>query len=372
MAKKDVITGREDTPTPILRSRSAWSTYAAVFRAGAALLFVMASLAAGHLLMVAVNAADAAVSAEQYQSMGIVARWFGDGPLDAELSELGSVAIGGGTAVPTIHMLPVSPFLVAAALGLTALGFCILLFSRFIADDGLQSLLGVLGGLFLWTGAVEYGLVVASRLLGIAKGLSMHGDQVIGVAGEYVLLKHTWGILLILCVYLTFAESNRCNVFLWLRRRVPLMRGPLASGHITNYGPRTAFQYIMIIWTFYVLLLWLYDETLFGAQSLATRLVMVGSLAGAVFLTWRTVRRPTWGHTLRYAIGTAVVAWTPIEISAKWGLFEEPWLILNPQTAVLFFGGLCASGVLVAREILRQRAASKMADSRGVVFGGVS
>jgi hypothetical protein len=35
-----------------------------------------------------------------------------------------------------------------------------------------------------------------------------------------------------------------------------------------------------------------------------------------------------------------IVVWTPIEIVGKWGLLKEPWLILQPESMIVFFGGL--------------------------------
>lgn len=344
---------------PRLRSvQASWRV--AVPRTALAFLFVFAMLAAGHLLMVAINAADRALSNSVYRQVGVEARWFGDQPLSAALDEL-----TGGAAVPVadrpsaggwdkglrIHMLAVSPTLLAAAFGLSAVGVGLLVASRWVRSDALQSVIGVFAGVAIWTGAVEYGLMIASRLLGVAKSVDLHNGQVIGTMGEYVLLKHTWGLLLAVSVYLLFLESNRCNLFLWFRRRLPLMRGAAATGRIDNFAPRSAFQFITIVWAFYVVLLWAYDETIFGPDGVFTHALFFGSLATAGFLLLRLYRRRALGPAIRYAIGVAIVAWTPVEIAAKWGLFREPWLILSPLTAIAFFGGALLGTALVIREV---------------------
>lgn len=131
------------------------------------------------------------------------------------------------------------------------------------------------------------------------------------------------------------------------------MRGAVATGRIDNFAPRTAFQYVTIVWALYVVLLWAYDPTVFGVDGVFTHALFFGSLATAGYLLLRLYRQQSMGAAVRYAIGTAIVSWTPIEIAAKWGLFNEPWLILNPLTAAAFFGGAALGTWLVIREIRR-------------------
>ncbi|MCK4340859.1 MAG: hypothetical protein KAY37_03955 [Phycisphaerae bacterium] len=355
---------RDETGISPPRASVRTSWWSALVRTVLAFMFIFSTLAAGHLLMVAINAVDHAYSADVYQQAGLDARWFGDRSLTEEIEALPanasrSTVIRQPSAATdagldqTLRMLPISPFLLVALTVLTALGLGLLVVSRRVHNDALQSVIGVFAGLLIWTGAVEYGLMIASRSLGVAKAVKVHADQLIGVYGEYVLLKHSWGLLVVVLIYLLFLESNRCNVFLWLRRKLALMRGAVATGRVDNFAPRTAFQYIMIIWTFYVLLLWAYDPTAFGPDGVFTHIIFFCSFGTAGFLLLRLYRQKTMGPAIRYAIGVAIVGWIPIEIAAKWGLFREPWLILNPLTAVAFFGGAILGTWLIVREIKR-------------------
>lgn len=341
-------------------------TWSALSRAALAFAFIFATLAAGHLLMVVINTLDHSISTDVYAASGPEGRWFGDWPISSEIQALAGESQGTHRDAvqnlaatgdePEFSMLPVSPFLVFQLFVLVAIGGGLLLVSRWVRGDAVQSLLGVFAGLFIWTGAVEYGLVIAARLLGVAKSIKLHGGELIGVHGEYVLLKHTWGLLVVVLTYVLFLESNRCPFFLWFRRRLSLMRGSIATGRIDNYGPRTAFQYITIMWTFYVLLLWAYDESVFGVNSWFTHTVFFGSFAATGYMFLRLVSQASFGGALRYAIGTAIIFWNTIEIAAKWGLFREPWLVLNPATAIVFFGGAILGTWLVVREIRRAAA----------------
>ncbi|MCC7293737.1 MAG: hypothetical protein IT449_16895 [Phycisphaerales bacterium] len=334
-----------------------------VVRAALGFVFVYFTIAAAHLLMVAVNTLDERFSALRYQSDGVEARWLGDAPLAEEIDALrrrGGAVAAARTSQP-LRMLPVSPFLVGAAAGLILSGFALLLISRRVRSDALQTIMGVFAGLSIWTGGVEYGLVIASRSLGIAKSVAPYDGRIVGCFGEYVLLKHTWGILVVVCAYLLFLESNRCPVFVWFRRRLPLMRGAVACGRVENYAPRVAFEYVTITWTFYVLLLWAYDPLVFGVRGMLTHALFFGSFGVTGWLVVKLCRQRGHGPALRYAIGVGIVAWTPVEIAAKWRLFEQPWCLLQPTTALAFFGGTALSTGLVVREVRRSRRKPQMA-----------
>lgn len=330
-------------------------------------LFVLLMLAAGHLLMVVINAAEHEVEAAR--PTGHAARMFSDRPLVEELEaalkkartpenraalEAALVEAHAGRPV-VLKTLPVTPFLWHATLGLTALGAVLLWLTSRLRSDAAQTIVGIFAGNLLWTGGVEYGLTIAARALGVAKAVGAVNGELVAIYGEYVLLKHSWGALVLVLAYLLFLESSRCPVFLWWRERVPTMRGGLVTGRIDNYGPRSAFQYATTVWAFYLLLLWAYDEAVFGVHGLFTSAVLFASLAGTVYCVWRLHQHTGWGSSVRYAVGAMIVAWTPIEIAGKWGVFREPWLLLHPTTLVLFFGGLGLGTWLLWRAQRRAR-----------------
>lgn len=323
-------------------------------RTSLAATFMLFMLASGHLLMVAVNAAEVAVEHPGSAPSGVAARLFTDLPLSEELraahartrhpqqqailaAGLASVERGEPLVLET---LPVTPFLAWAAMALTLAGLVLIWLTSRLRSDAAQSIVGIFGGNLIWTGAVEYGLTLAARTFGIAKTVAVVDGRLVAVFGEYVLLKHTWGAMVLIVAYIAFLESSRCPVFLWWRRRVPSMRGALVTGRIDNYGPRTAFQYSTTVWGSYLLLLWAYDEQLFGVHGRFTTAVFLLSLGGTVYVLWRLHQHDGWGPAVRYAIGATIVAWTAVEIAGKWGLFREPWLLLQPLNVVVFFGGL--------------------------------
>jgi hypothetical protein len=91
-------------------------------------------------------------------------------------------------------------------------------------------------------------------------------------------------------------------------------------------------------------------------DSWFTHAVFFASFAGTGYLVLRLCRQRTTGHAVRYAIATAIVCWNDVEIMAKWHLFQEPWLVLHPMNATVFFGGMALGTWLVIRELQHDRA----------------
>lgn len=232
------------------------------------------------------------------------------------------------------------------ALGATIvflLGFGLLIITRLTASSSWQSLLGALSGVLMWTGGVEYGFLYAAHDLSI--------EAVDGTAGEYRLLMHTWSLLLLLMFYLVVHEGVRCNLFVWLRRKLHLNRDPIVSGKVGNYGPRTAFEMVSILWFFYVLLLLLYDEKLIGKQHFLTYATLFLSLAGGGYLFYKLLRIKDLGHAIRYAIPTVIILWNIVEILGKWGFYEEPWLTLDIPIVLSVTGAFLVGMYFILRDL---------------------
>ena len=209
-------------------------------------------------------------------------------------------------------------YLVPTAVALSVAGIALVALTRWIASEGWQTLVGLLAGTLLWTGAVEYGFLFAAE--------RFHVQPVGTTGGEYMLLEYTAGLLLGLVVYLLYQESVRCSLVLWLRRKLHLMRGPTAAGPVYNYGPRAAFEMFSVLWFFYVVLLVAYD---IGVTSWVTYLVFIVSFGGGLYALYRLYQQKTWGMAIRYAAPTVVLLWNNVEILAKWRVFTEPWIAIN-------------------------------------------
>jgi len=210
---------------------------------------------------------------------------------------------------------------------------------------------GALGGVLFWTGAIEYGLIFGSQKLGITP---LHGT-----APEYRLMKFTWPFILGIFLYLLFHEDIRCNFIAYLRRKFSLMKGPTSEGRIRNYGPRTAFEMILVLWTFYVLLLLAYDENIFGVHHPVTYLIFVLSLGCGIYLIYNLLKIKEMGKAIRYSIPTAIIFWNGVEILAKWKVFKEPWITLNLPIMSSVFAAFLITFYLIYKERKKTTALNK-------------
>jgi hypothetical protein len=223
-------------------------------------------------------------------------------------------------------------------------GFIIIYMTRWMKSDGWQSFWGMLGGLALWF-AFEYSLMYGGERLGVCYTWN-------GSYPEYRLMKWTFMPLLMVSTYLLYQESVRCNFIFFLRRVFRLMRTKaIATGKIGNYGPRTAFEYIMITWTFYILLMIAYDPELFGPYSWFTYMLFFASFSVFFYLCYKLLGYGRFGANLRYAIPTVTILWNDIEILAKWGMLKEPWVHINWPIMSVIIAGFVVSTWLIVRDL---------------------
>lgn len=227
------------------------------------------------------------------------------------------------------------------------IGFLTIYLTRFLKSDGWQSFFGILGGLGMWF-AFEYSLIYGGHRLGVTYTFN-------GSYPEYRIMKWTFMLLIMVFTYLLYQESVRCNLIFYLRKKLRLMRGVVATGKIDNYGPRTAFEYIMITWTFYVLLMIGYDEQLFGAHSVFIYVMFLASFSIFFYLCYKLLGYDKFGANLRYSIPTVTILWNDIEILAKWGMLKEPWVHINWPIMSVIIAGFCISTYLIVKDLRRRK-----------------
>jgi len=237
------------------------------------------------------------------------------------------------------------------------IGFLIIYMTRWCKQDGWQSFWGVLGGLGLWF-AWEYSLMYGGHRMGVTYTFN-------GSYPEYRIMKWSFMAFLMVFTYLLYQESVRCNFIYFLRRKLRLMRGVVATGKIDNYGPRTAFEYIMVTWGGYVLLMIAYDDQIFGPQSWFTYLLFFVCFSVFFYLCYKLLSYDKFGANLRYAIPTVIVLWNDVEILAKWGMLKEPWVHINWKIMSVILAGFAISTYLIIKDLRRRK--ETMIESKDVV-----
>ena len=308
--------------------------------------------AAGHRLYKAIVSVDREVSKEAYQVDGAPIVWVGHGTVQDAYSRLTKGETG--ATVPHLHTQPNSLFWILAVSGLTLLAGLMAWSGRWIADNGIQSLIGLFAGHFLWLGAVEFGLDAVGRRLGLARSLEVVHGQIVGTHGGGILIQMSAVFLVPVLIGWTMHESNRCALFLWIRRRLPLTRSVAASGRVENYAARTTIQYFMTVWFCYVSVLWLADPMLGKVGQAFLLTTMLAIFAATPYMIWRTACQSGNSQALRYSVSGAIVTWTGIEIAAAMKFFNEPWLSTSTLSGLILLGltiGLTALTMLMLGQV---------------------
>ena len=314
--------------------------------------------AAGHRLYKTIVAADRQVSGERYLLDGAAVVWVGHGTIEDASSRFAEST--GKVAGGHLHALPISTFWLGAIAAFTTLAGLMAWAGRYVGNDGFQSLVGLFAGHFLWLGAVEFGLDAVGRRLGLCGALDVVNGRIVGTHGSSILIQMSAVFLIPVLIGLAMHESNRCAMFQWFRKRLPLTRTASASGRVENYAARTTIQYFLTVWFCYVAVLWLADPMLGQAGAVSLLMAMVAIFVATPYMIWRTTQQSGVGQSLRYSVSGAVVTWTGIEIAASMRLFEEPWLSNSVFSGVLFLGLTITLTALVLLLLLSRPASLRL------------
>lgn len=187
------------------------------------------------------------------------------------------------------------------------------------------TLLGFVGGVLVWTGWVEFSFVWIAEKLRVQP--LMENGQV-ATRPEYLVMLSSLGLLgTVLLMFLL--GPSRCQFFNWFQKRLGMRYTLKEHGAIAPARPLAVIAFmetVMVIWTFYIVLLLVYDRDIAGDRHPAAYLVAFGSLFWSGWLFLRLIRIKAFDHALRYAIPTVVIFWNFVEVTGRWDLFKEIWV----------------------------------------------
>ena len=191
--------------------------------------------------------------------------------------------------------------------------------------DLYATLLGAIGGVLVWTGWVEFSFVWVARKLSVAPHMV---DGEVATKPEYLVMVSSLGLLGCMLLMFLFMQT-RCTFFVWFQKRMGTRNALVAASDKALPRPLAVIAFlemIMIIWTFYLVLLLCYDEAIAGDRHPITWVVAFGSLFWSIHLIMKLVRIKAFDHAVRYAIPTVVIFWNFIEVMGRWDLFKEIWV----------------------------------------------
>lgn len=210
--------------------------------------------------------------------------------------------------------------------------------------------LGFFAGTCLWTGWVEFTYVWSANVLGVPDLMDKYAAGEIATKAEYLVMMSSAGVLLATMMPLLMNRETKCNMFVWFQRRLKLRTGKPSRGYERNFGYITALETIYVIWFCYLALLFIYDESILGDRHPVTYGIFFAATAWSLYLINRL--RQMWKVTtaVRYAIPTAIIAYSAYEIVGRWNLFKDIWVHPGEYwlELTLFFGAVIVAATVAA------------------------
>ena len=223
--------------------------------------------------------------------------------------------------------------------------------------------LGFWAGTLLWTGWVEFSFVWNANYLAVPDLMDPRVAGEIATKAEYLVMMSSLGVLMATLSFFVLNKESKCNMFVWMQRKLKLRTGKPSRGYQRSFAAITCLETIYVIWFFYVVLLFLYDENLLGDHHPVTYGFFFLNTVWAIYLFQRLVRFWKVTTAIRYGIPTGIIAWNSIELTGRWHLFTEFWE--KPEEFGLQMGLLAAAvvvaAVLVVRTPTHQKAAMEQA-----------
>jgi len=210
----------------------------------------------------------------------------------------------------------------AAIIGVIGLALLIMAI-KFNYNNTVKTLLGLIAGILVWTGWIEFSFVWIANKLNVMPYMQ---DGQVATKPEYLIMPSSIGILAAMLLIFLFSDT-KCQFFVWFQKLFGVRKEVIATSKQKKPIAVTTFiETIMIIWTFYIVLLLAYDANIAGDKHPLTYLVGFGSLAWSGYLIINLLKISRFDYSVRYAIPTVIIFWNFIEVLGRWNLFKEIWI----------------------------------------------
>jgi len=210
-----------------------------------------------------------------------------------------------------------------AALILGFIGFFLLFWGVISSSETKATFLGLFGGLFIWTGWIEFAFVYYANRYGV-EPLIANGEIV--TKPEYLIMPSSVGFWAILMIYYFLGSKTGCQFFNWFREKLKIKNAIIMKPVERNVAMTTLMELTALLWTFYLVLLFVYDDQFFGDRHIVTYIVAFGSLFWSVYLFLKLIKITKMAYAVRYAIPTVIIFWNFVEILGRWDFFKEIWV----------------------------------------------
>ena len=217
-------------------------------------------------------------------------------------------------------------YIYQAALILGFLGLVLIVWGVISSKENVATFLGLFGGLFIWTGWIEFAFVYYANRYGI-EPLMAAGEVI--TKPEYLIMPSSIGFWAVFMIYYFFGTKTGCSFFNWFQNKMNLKKINELKPTKRNTAISTFLELTLILWTFYLVLLFAYDENFLGDRHMITYIIAFGSLLWSLFLFKNLLKINNIAYAIRYSIPTVIIFWNFVEILGRWDMFKEIWV--EPQ-----------------------------------------
>jgi hypothetical protein len=215
--------------------------------------------------------------------------------------------------------------------------------------EGVGTWMGFIAGTIIWVGFFELGWKAFAHALNPAP-VQYEGIDILNA--ELQVIQASVVPFLMLMVFLTMNKETRCNLMLWVRRKLGMNAGPAVTGKERNFAAVTALESIATTWACYIITIMIVDPRIVGnPMSMAAQLPYLAIFVWSIYLMYRLTLQKHMAPALRYAIGTGNVSWIWIEAGSRAEIYEEIWIkpVQYPVMMTAVFAALVATLVIMYR-----------------------
>ncbi len=217
-------------------------------------------------------------------------------------------------------------YIYQAALILGFLGLVLLIWGVTSSKENKATFLGLFGGLFIWTGWVEFAFVYYANRYGV-EPLMKAGEVV--TKPEYLIMPSSVGFWAVFMIYYFFGTKSGCSFFNWSQSKMNVKNINELKPTKRNTAISTFLELTLLLWTFYLVLLFAYDDNFLGDRHPVTYFIAFASLLWSLFLFKKLLKINNMAYAIRYSIPTVIIFWNFVEILGRWDMFKEIWV--EPQ-----------------------------------------
>lgn len=224
------------------------------------------------------------------------------------------------------------------------------------------TVLGWLGGTFIWCGWFEGTWRYTAHWLEIKPVMA---DGFVILSPELLMIQATTLLVVAMLIFFGANKDTRCRMFMWFHRNFRLRPDRMTPGYKRQHARTAALETVFLIWTIYLFAIFINDPRGIKYDSVAAMVITVGFVVWGIYLALKLFKIRGLGAAFRYAIPTAHICWLPIEAFSRWGLYPEVWIkpaeypvLMSGVLAIYVAGIVVMYGTDTGRDDGTQRAAT--------------